>query len=104
METHKVNAFIARISEGGVYASLEPEPQKPKQNINDMPLYKIDKYYKALKQWEDNLIRVENVVFHMERKEDGYWFCEDVRSEIELFQKVEIQLTQEGCRITRILT
>ena len=108
-------AYIAKISDEGVFVSLKPKPDANNYIIWDDSLIAIaqtgcrqvdgfdeDSYKIALKKWEDNLIRAENA--HISPAGYAYVLFAEYGDPftIKLSQQVEIQLTQEGCKIVKI--
>ena len=91
-------AYIVKINDEGVFCSTEPKPEYPDH------YYGMVRYATALKQWEDNLIRVENTVPLKSLMHGDIWGIDIDRNmwKTKLSQQVEIQLTQEGCKIMKI--
>lgn len=108
--------FIAKITDEGVFVSLEPKPDMADQQfwmgLTDIPHNPLDypTYQEALKEWEDNLLRVENATEgNEEGKKNEQWvnvpvdgYSPKVYHLLKPSQQVEIELTKEGCKITKI--
>ena len=103
-----MKAFIAQITDKGVFVALEPKPdtEATVYAFADFMLMQDDSYERVYEEWEDNLLRVEN---------DDFVKCEDPQTlelyeqpiiiihgqsfPIKLSQQVQIELTKDGCKI-----
>ena len=90
------------IREQGVFASTEPKPTNPLHQPHER--HKLDNlkclYEEALKEWEDNLLRVENADEQQMTGRETYW-----QANGRAFydgQSCEIELTDNGCRIIKV--
>ncbi len=89
------------IHKGQPVASKSGKPLKRDYLVLRVGWY-TDKYKRSLKRWEANLMEVENVVSMRGRERLKISALYYTISDIPPGQQVEIEITENGCKVTKI--